>query len=73
MPCFFNGPTGPQLSALIRQHQSLPFMVNDPAIGIAGLLAPGKYGESIVQYIDGKRDFGAIFITESAEIEHGDS
>ena len=67
VPCFYNGPTGPQLSALIRQHQSLPFMVNDAATGIAGLLAPGKYGGTIVQYIDAKRDFGAVFDCVRAE------
>ena len=67
VPRFFNGPTGPQLSALIRQHQSQPFMVNDPATGVAGLLTPGKYGEFIAQYIDGVRDFGAIFNCVRAE------
>jgi hypothetical protein len=61
VPGFFNGPSGPQLSALIRQHRSLPFMVDDPATGIKGLLTPGKYGEFIVQHIDGRRDFGAVF------------
>ncbi len=67
VPGFFNGPSGPQLAALIRQHRSLPFMVDDPATGIKGLLTPGKYGDFIVQHIDGRRDFSAVFAAVRAE------
>ena len=69
VPCLVNGPTGPQLSALIQRNQSQPFMVADAATGIGGLLDPGKYGGCVVKYIDGKRDFGEIFACARVEPE----
>ncbi len=61
VPCFFNGPNGPRLSSVIRQNNSQPFMLADSNTGIAGYLNPGKFGEYIVNYIDGQRDFREIF------------
>lgn len=67
VPCFFNGLNGPRLSSLIRENNSQPFMLTDPNTGIAGYLDPGKFGEPIVKYIDGKRAFREIFARVRAE------
>lgn len=61
VPCLCNGPTGDHLAASIRRHGSQPFMLNDTQAQIAGHLDPGKFGEYIVKYIDGRRDFREIF------------
>lgn len=61
VPAFFVGPSGLQLAALIRRHHARPFLVQDRELGILGLLHPGKYGESIVKHIDGRKTFGQVF------------
>ncbi len=63
VPCLCNGLSADRLIAIIRQHGSKPFMVNDTDAQIAGYLDPGRFGEHVIKNINGQRDFREIFAT----------
>jgi ubiquinone/menaquinone biosynthesis C-methylase UbiE len=61
VPCLCNGLTSERLAASIRQHGGKPYMVMDPQTQIGGDLDPGRFGDQVVELIDGRRNFGEIF------------
>ena len=70
VPFFFHEPvTGSDLSALIRHHNSLPFVVNHEHTGVAVRVDPGKFSAYILPHVDGRRSFGEIFSRVRAEPE----
>ena len=69
VPFFFCDATGEKLSEMIRRNKRSPLMVNHTATGLAMTVDPGKFGKSIVKYIDGKRQFDEIFSMVRAEPE----
>ena len=62
VPFFFHEPvSGPELAALIRHHGSAPFLLNHAHTGISAQVDPGKFGDHILDYVDGKKTFEEIF------------
>ena len=69
VPFFFFDSTGKNLPEMIRRNKGKPLMVDHTATGTAVHVDPGKFGEHILKYIDGKRHFGEIFSLVRAEPE----